>query len=282
MMGEIVDAATPAARRRGWSAGVVMGVPVTVQPGSLVLFGLVTALLGGRVLPGGVPGAAPMARWVTALVVAALFVGGVLAHELGHALAARRHGAPAEGISLSLLGGVTDLPGRLPDPAAVWRVAAAGPAVTLALGAGFYGVALMADSGGATLVGMGATWLAYTNLWIGALNLLPGAPFDGGHMLLAAVWRWGGDQGRADHLAACAGQGLGLVLLGAAIVQVGASWAAGAWLGLLGGLVLISATVADRRDPELAAPDPGRVDDGPGPTLEAAGTCARPGVDRRR
>jgi Zn-dependent protease len=127
---------------------------------------------------------------------------------------------PAAGIRVTLLGGVTDLPGRLPDPTSAWRIAAAGPAATLPLAAEFHTVALLADAGGATLIGLGATWLAFGNLAIGAMNLLPGAPFDGGHMLSAAVWRWSGDQDRTEHLTGLAGQGLGLILLGAAIVQV--------------------------------------------------------------
>jgi Zn-dependent protease len=237
--------------------GLVIGVPVTVQPGSLILFGLVATLLGWRVLPGGVPGAAPVACWIAGLLVAALFVVGVLAHELGHALAARRRGVPAEGIRVSLLGGVTDLPGRLPDPTSAWRIAAAGPAATLLLGAVFYGVALLADAGGATLVGMGATWLAFSNLAIGALNLLPGAPFDGGHILSAALWSWSGDPNRAEHLTARAGQGLGLIVLGAAIVQVATGGLTGIWLGALGGFMLISATAADRPEPRLATPGSG-------------------------
>jgi Zn-dependent protease len=137
----------------------------------------------------------------------------------------------------------------------------AGPAVTLTVGTGFYGVALVADAGGGTLVGMGATWLAYTNIWIGALNLLPGAPFDGGHILSAALWRWGGEQGRAGHLAARAGQGLGLIVLGAAIVQAATGGLTGMWLGALGGFMLISATAADRPERQPATPDPGRADD---------------------
>ena len=162
---------------------------------------------------------------------------------------------------MSVLGGVTHLPGRLPDAAAVWWVAVAGPAVTLTVGTGFYGVALEADSGGATLIGMGATWLAYSNLWIGALNLLPGAPFDGGHVLSAALWRWGGDQDRAEHLAARAGQGLGLGLLGAAIVQASTSGVTGMWTGLLGGFILISATSVDRQDSEVRSVDLRGADD---------------------
>lgn len=253
------DAAPP--DRHGGAADPLLGVPITLQPGSLLLVALVTALLAGKVLPNGVPGAGVIAYWITGVIVAALFIGSVLAHEYGHALAARRRGVHAAGIRLSLLGGVTDLPGRLPDPTAAWRIAAAGPAVTLLLAAVCYGVALLADSGGATLIGMGATWLAYSSFGIGALNLLPAAPFDGGHILSAALWRWSGDQDRAEHLAARTGQVLGLILLGAAIVQVADGGLTGIWVGALGGFMLISANPAARPEPQLTMTDPGRADD---------------------
>lgn len=253
------DAAQPD-RCPGWSASPLLGLPITLQPGSLILVALVTALLALKVLPNGVPGAGLIDLWISGFIIAALFVASVLAHEYGHALAARRRGIHAA-IRVSVLGGVTDLPGRLPNPTSAWRIAAAGPAVTLLLGAVFYGVALLADSGGATLIGMGATWLAFSNLLIGALNLLPGAPFDGGHILSAALWRWSGDQDRAEHLTARAGQALGLILLGAAIVQVVTGGLTGIWVGVLGAFMLISATAADRPEPRLTTPGPGRADD---------------------
>lgn len=251
-----VRVGAPNASSRGWPMSAVLGVPITVQPGALLLAGLVTALLGRKVLPAGVPGAGLIGYWVGGLIVATLFVGSVLAHEHGHALVARRRGVPVDGIRMSVLGGVTDLPGRLPDPATAWRIAAAGPAVSATLGGVFYSVALVADSGGATLIGMGATWLAYSNFAIGVLNLLPGAPFDGGHLLSALLWRWSGDQDRSDHLAARAGQGLGLILLGAAMVHVASGALTGISVGVLGAFMLLSATAADHPEVPVPTPDP--------------------------
>lgn len=164
----------------GRSTFRMAGVPVTLQPSVLVLVAMVAALQGWRMLPGAVPNADVLAYVLGAATVSVLFVASVLAHELGHVLVARRHGVRAEGVRLSLLGGVTSLPEPLVSPAAVARVAAAGPAVSLVLGGGFYGLALLADSGGATVLGMGATWLGYGNLSIGVLNLLPGVPSTAG------------------------------------------------------------------------------------------------------
>ena len=66
-----------------------------------------------------------------AVAAAVLFFGSILLHELGHALAARREGIEVTGIDLFLFGGVMKMSRDTDSPGAEFRVAAAGPAVTL-------------------------------------------------------------------------------------------------------------------------------------------------------
>ena len=73
----------------------------------------------------------------------AAFVATVLAHEIGHAVAARRYGVGVEGIDLWILGGVARLSDEAPTPSAEWRIAAAGPLVSVGLTA-VLGVAAVA------------------------------------------------------------------------------------------------------------------------------------------
>ena len=61
-----------------------------------------------------------------------LFFGSILLHELGHAIAARREGIEVTGIELFLFGGVMKMSRDTDSPGAEFRVAAAGPLVTLA------------------------------------------------------------------------------------------------------------------------------------------------------
>ena len=58
----------------------------------------------------------------------------LLLHELGHALQARREDMAIEGITLWLFGGVARFRGMFPSAGAEFRIAIAGPLVTLALG----------------------------------------------------------------------------------------------------------------------------------------------------
>ena len=71
--------------------------------------------------------------YVVAVVAAASFFASIVAHEIGHALAARREGIAVEGIDLFLFGGVMKMSREPDSPGAEFRVAAAGPLVTLLL-----------------------------------------------------------------------------------------------------------------------------------------------------
>src|SRR3954470_5775599 len=85
--------------------------------------------------------------YVAAVLSAALFFGSIVAHELGHALAARRDGIGVVGIDLFFFGGFMRADRDSQTPGEEFRVAAAGPAVTLLIAvlAGVIGFALLGD-----------------------------------------------------------------------------------------------------------------------------------------
>ena len=72
--------------------------------------------------------------FMLATISAFLFFGSVVLHELGHAVVARRNGIETHGIDLWLLGGLAKLSRDSDTPGAEFRIAAAGPAVTLLFG----------------------------------------------------------------------------------------------------------------------------------------------------
>jgi Zn-dependent protease/CBS domain-containing protein len=112
----------------------------------------------------------------------------VLIHELSHSLVATAFGLPVRRILLYPLGGVSELEREPPSPWRAFAVSAAGPAISLALAAGGYGLTRAVPSRDLianTLVFQ----LMWANLVIGLFNLLPGLPLDGGMMLRAALWK---------------------------------------------------------------------------------------------
>jgi Zn-dependent protease len=208
---------------------------------SLLLVALLVAqLLAVGVLPSAVPGQPAAAYWAAGALSAVTFLAAVLAHELAHALTARRFGIPVERVTLWLLGGVTELGHEARSPRAEAAIAASGPATSLALGGAFAGAALL--SSGSGLVTATLAWLAAVNLVLGIFNLLPAAPLDGGRLLRAALWHRYRDRTRAAHASARAGSVLGVVLIGWGLLHVFAGQLFGLWFGLVGWFVLTAAS----------------------------------------
>ena len=162
-----------------------------------------------------------------------LLFASVVLHELGHAVVAIRNGIRIAGIDLFLFGGVAKMRGEARSPGIEFRIAAAGPLVTLVLAALTAGLGTaLAGSGGfadalAVEEGAALSWavhvlafLASVNVILLAFNLLPGLPLDGGRIFRAVVWRLTGDRVRATRMAAGLGRGLALVLAGLGIFRL--------------------------------------------------------------
>lgn len=141
----------------------------------------------------------------------------VLAHEFGHIGMARRFGVRTPEVLLLPIGGLARLE-RMPEqPRQELLIAAAGPAVTLALAAAFFGLLRIEGSPfGSAALDPGRTGLVQDLLWVNValllFNLLPIFPMDGGRMLRALLAMRLGLR-RATRIAARVGQ-LGAFFLG--------------------------------------------------------------------
>jgi Zn-dependent protease/CBS domain-containing protein len=169
----------------------------------------------------------------------------LLAHELGHALQARREGMEIEGITLWLFGGVAKFKGMFPSAGAEFRIAIAGPLVSLVLGLAFaliaWGLSLPAAVDGV------AFWLGYINLTLLVFNLLPALPLDGGRIFRSALWAVKGDFAWATHVAALVARGFGYLLIAGGIAMfIFQGTFSGAWLAFIGWFLLQAASAEDR------------------------------------
>ena len=146
-------------------------------------------------------------------------------HELGHALAARRAGIPVVGIDLWFFGGLLHMRRQPQSAAEEFKVAVAGPLVTLALFAVSVALGLLLANGsnfgdaalintntrispGLALVG----WLAFINAALLLFNIIPAFPLDGGRIARAAIWWRTGDRNRATLLTGRTGQAFAVLL----------------------------------------------------------------------
>ena len=232
--------------------------------------------------------------YVVAVVAAASFFASIVAHELGHALAARREGISVEGIDLFLFGGVMKMSRDTDSPGAEFRVAVAGPLVTFLLivlstaaavllaGAdSFWDAARLSATADATPAEVVVSLLVSMNLLLLVFNLVPAFPLDGGRIARAAAWKLTGDRNKATRFAATIGIGFGwLLILGglALVVLVKGAVFDGIWFAALGWLLASAArgTLAQTRFTEqLAGITVADVMDSEPVTIAAATPVAR-------
>ena len=171
--------------------------------------------------------------YVVAVVAALSFFASILLHEFGHALAARREGIEVAGIDLFLFGGVMRMNRETETPGAEFRVAIAGPLVTLAIVGlaaaaaivlagedSFWDAARLSGQADATPVEVVVSLLVTMNLFLLVFNLVPAFPLDGGRIARAAAWRLTGDRHRSTRFAARIGIGFGWLLMAGGVLLV--------------------------------------------------------------
>jgi Zn-dependent protease/CBS domain-containing protein len=225
--------------------GRIAGIEFGVNWSWLVVFALLVWTLASGIFPSTNPGLSKGTYIAAAIVAAFLFFVSILLHEFGHALQARREGIEIDGITLWLFGGIARFKGSFPSAGAEFRVAIAGPLVSLVLGGLFVLIALI--NGIPSAVDSVVSWLGYINLSLLVFNLIPAPPLDGGRVLHAALWRWRGDFVWATRVAANVGRGFGYLLIAAGIAMfIFQSSFSGAWLAFLGWFLLNAATAEAR------------------------------------
>lgn len=217
--------------------GRVAGVRIGINWSWLIMFALIVWSLEAAVFPAQNPGLSQVTYLVMAIVAAVLFFASLLLHELGHAMQARREQMEIEDITLWLFGGVARFKGTFETAGAEFRIAVAGPLVSLALGLSFALVAALTHA--PQPVDGVAAWLGYINLLLLAFNLLPALPLDGGRVLRAALWQARGDFAWATAFAADVGRGFGFVMIfGGIALFVSEGTVSGVWLAFIGWFLL--------------------------------------------
>src|SRR5277367_831568 len=143
-----------------------------------------------------------------------------------------------------MLGGLTRTSGDVNTPGPEFRVAAAGPAVTLLVIVASLATGLLLTSphdlvnvptsnGHATAVLVWLTWLATLNLLVLVVNLVPAVPLDGGQIAHSIVWKLTGDRNRATQVTGRFGQGAALAVGAGGLLLLANGDSIGIWLLLM-------------------------------------------------
>jgi Zn-dependent protease len=167
----------------------------------------------------------------------------VVAHELAHALVARRFGVRTSAITLFLFGGVATLEKEPASPKADALVALAGPALSAALAAVAFALLFAVDrfvpGRAGTALGYLGTYVVLANAVLALFNLIPAYPMDGGRVLRALLWRRWHDHAAATNAAARVGIVFALLLVAAGVFLVaGSHELVYGWYVILGAFLL--------------------------------------------
>lgn len=255
--------------------GKIFGIPIGMSWTLMFVVWLFSLGLAEGHFPEESPGYGLATYWLAALVTVLVFFASVLAHELAHALMAKRHGISTQGITLWMLGGVARLNETPKSPAAQAKIAAIGPITSAVIGA-----ALWAASWGYQHIGEEALavsvlrWLGGINLLMAAFNSLPASPLDGGSVLSALIWWRQNSPEKGRMGAARSGRVLGALLIGGGGVRMlvmGDTF--GLWGMLIGWFIWQNAQIELRgvearnllrglTTVEAATPDPPIMDEG--------------------
>jgi Zn-dependent protease len=183
------------------------GIPVHVSPYWFIIAGVFIVIYAND-LSSSLQSATT--RYAVAAAFVILLYLSVLVHELSHSVVARGYGLPVRRILLYPLGGISEIDREAPTPGREFAIAAAGPALSLLLGAIGWGL-YQVESGG--VAGELIRQLMFANIIVGLFNLLPGLPLDGGRMLRAVIWLVTKKPNNATIAAAWVGRVLALGLL---------------------------------------------------------------------
>ncbi|MGH9487095.1 MAG: site-2 protease family protein [Terriglobales bacterium] len=203
----------PPSRSSGRRLARIFGIDIRFHMGWIVILGLIGFTLASYF-------AALNPHWselvvvLAAVITTVLFFVAVVLHELAHSLVARAHGLPVDVITLFIFGGVSELTREPDDAGSEFKIAIAGPLLSLILGGALYA---WGRSGNLHLPLYAVLeWLGYINLLLAVFNLIPGFPLDGGRVLRAILWGANKDFVRSTRWATQVGKicSIGFILWG--------------------------------------------------------------------
>jgi len=213
--------------------GRVFGIEIDLDYSWFLVFGLMTWVLAVNYYPAEFKNGSAGEYWLLGALTAIMLFVSVLLHELGHSVVAKRYGIPVPRITLFVFGGVSQIAQEPTSAAMEFWIAIAGPAVSFALGAIFLGLRPVFASVPSLLAL--AKYMGWINLGLGAFNLLPAFPLDGGRVFRALIWAISGNFRRATSVAVFSGRFFGYLMIFLGVWQaIAGNFFNGMWTAFIG------------------------------------------------
>ncbi|MBN1164149.1 MAG: site-2 protease family protein, partial [Candidatus Krumholzibacteriota bacterium] len=211
------------------------GIPVELNISWVLILILVTWTFATNYFPQYYPGVfSPSRAWILSFFTALLLFVSILLHEFSHSLVAVRSGLPINKITLFMFGGVAQMSREVDNPSLEFRMAAAGPLMTLLLIIVMYALGILL--GRVIFMAALLKTVASINAGIFLFNMFPGFPLDGGRILRAVLWRRQGSILRATRTASRIGIvfAYGLIIFGALNLIITQEGVGNLWMVLIG------------------------------------------------
>ncbi|PWE18052.1 site-2 protease family protein [Marinicauda salina] len=226
---------------RNLDLGRVFGITIRVNISWAFIALLIAWSLAEGFFPTVYEGLPQQMYWWMAVAGVIGLAFSIVAHELSHSLVGRAFGIEVKTITLFLFGGAAQMEDEPPDPRAEMFMAAAGPAMSLAL-AGAFNIIAFWTSAFSEPLAVVLGYLAILNLVLAIFNMIPAFPMDGGRVLRGAIWAATGDLRKATGMASRAGAAFGWILSGLGVVLIiGGAFVGGLWWILIGQFIRMAA-----------------------------------------
>lgn len=219
--------------KNSFKIATIIGIPIEVNASWLIILGLIVYSLAKGYFPYVLPGLTPIYYWAVGLTSALLLFICLLLHELSHSLVAKRNKLPISKITLFIFGGVAQMEKEPTSPIVEFKMAAAGPLMSIFLAATFFTITKFSQP--IPIIWAISNYLFTINSVIVIFNLVPGFPLDGGRILRAALWFFLKDIRKATKIASIFGKIFALLLIGLGIIFLfSGNTISGIWFTFIG------------------------------------------------
>jgi Zn-dependent protease/predicted transcriptional regulator len=229
--------------------GKILGIPLAVDYSWFLVVILFTWTFAVSYFPSEFKNWSTAEYWVVGAITALMLFVSVLLHELGHSLTALRYKIPVRNITLFIFGGISQISEEPVSALSEFWITIVGPIVSFIL-AGVFALLSLVTSGFTPLFAI-VKYLAYINLILGAFNLIPGFPLDGGGVLMSIVWAITHNRHRALLIASGVGSFIAYLFIIYGVFQFfTGNTINGLWIAFIGWF-LVSASQGQLRQERL-------------------------------
>jgi Zn-dependent protease/predicted transcriptional regulator len=232
----------------GLRIGRIFGIPVYLHASWFIMFALITFWFSA-VVKSQHAGWNPAQYWLLGILISIIYFASIVFHELSHSVVAMHYKIPVDSITLFVFGGLSRISREAASAKQEFNIAIAGPLSSFFLGGVFLLIYILTPS--TSPVQTISYWMSLLNFILGAFNLIPGFPMDGGRVLRSIIWGASKNFDKASRIASRSGQLIAylMIILGIwAIVQQDSvvsrflgGWFEGIWLILIGWFLLSAA-----------------------------------------